>query len=663
MADQTQTKDRTEPAETSRAGDAEAASGAVSDGAGVEGAPEQAQARELPAVATEPSEMADVSASVGDRGTHPAIPSAGDGLEPAPSASPPVSAPPVSQGRASAEPNEVAGGGPEAPSAPEPSAESPEGQADAAAPESKVAPETEGPAEQKPSRFALPREPSARRRLFAFVGAVVVAMGLGALAVSRRPGLPTVTVLGADGGDSDAAGAGGSEPEQSVALPGSSAQALPGPKDPAPVSTAPRVWRVASYKDDPNATLTEGTVGKRTLSGALAHAGMHTSDVHRLLKAFEGKKKLDRSRPKDTFVFAVDKAKGRLVAFELSSGPSDVWQAREENDALVVKKLELSVERRKIAVGFAVDGELHEAVTRAGLDDDALKRLDDALDGHFELSDLRPGTRLRMVLTELRVEGAFSRYAQVDAVEVRPPTGNGQVRVYRFDDEPEQTEPKDGKPEKHRHKREHPSGYFDAKGHQPYHGGWRSPVPGARISSRFNPHRLHPVLHVVMPHNGIDFAAPTGAKVYAASAGTVIVAGNGGPCGNMVQIEHPGGLVTAYCHLSRFAAGLHPGQHVDTRQLVGYVGATGRVTGPHLHFALKKNAQFVDPMSLKMDGVRVLPPGDREAFAAARQALDAALDAVALPATSALADAGVKDEEVFDEGDEDDAGSKPDSGN
>jgi hypothetical protein len=82
-----------------------------------------------------------------------------------------------------------------------------------------------------------------------------------------------------------------------------------------------------------------------------------------------------------------------------------------------------------------------------------------------------------------------------------------------------------------------------------------------------------------------------------------------------------------------------------------------------LHFALKKNAQFVDPMSLKMDGVRVLPPGDREAFAAARQALDAALDAVALPAAPALGDAGSKDEEVFDEGDDDDAGTKSDAAN
>lgn len=513
--------------------------------------------------------------------------------------------------------------------------------------------EAEKPAEEASLPAPSPTSSSTpdrreRGRALALFSSIVLALALGV--GSRLSGggaatsQPTIDG-GADAGTTLASLDGGGTP-----VVGS---ALPSPKDPPAPPKTPPAWRVASLKDDAGMTYAEGTVGKRTLTGALSHAGLSSRETHRLLKAFEGKKKLDRSRPKDTFAFAVDKEKGRLVAFELTTSPEDVWQAREDDTStLGVKKLELSVERRRVAVGFAVTGELHEAVTRAGLDDDALKRLDDALDGHFELSDLRPGTRLRLVLTELRVEGALARYAHVDAVEVHPPVGTATVRVYHFDDEAADPEAKERGKDKKRH-RDRPTGFFDAKGHQPYHGGWRSPVPGARISSRFNPTRLHPVLHVVMPHNGIDFAAPTGAKVYASSAGSVIMAGNGGPCGNMVQIEHLGGLVTAYCHLSKFAAGLHAGQHVDTRQLIGYVGATGRVTGPHLHFALKKDQKFVDPMSLKMDGVRVLPPKDRDAFAAVRAALDAALDAVPLPTPMAPGDAGTKDEEVFDDGDDD----------
>ena len=163
---------------------------------------------------------------------------------------------------------------------------------------------------------------------------------------------------------------------------------------------------------------------------------------------------------------------------------------------------------------------------------------------------------------------------------------------------------------------------------------------------------MHPVLHVVMPHNGIDFGATTGTPVYAASSGTVHSAGDSGPCGNMVQIDHTSNLSTAYCHLSRFAAGIHPGQHVEARQLVGYVGQTGRVTGPHLHFAVKRGGTFIDPMALKMDGVRTLPPSDREVFAKRRAELDVALESITLPSADGVAAPDDKDENKDEPGGE-----------
>jgi murein DD-endopeptidase MepM/ murein hydrolase activator NlpD len=196
------------------------------------------------------------------------------------------------------------------------------------------------------------------------------------------------------------------------------------------------------------------------------------------------------------------------------------------------------------------------------------------------------------------------------------------------------------------------AGFYDAKGQQPFRGTFRSPVPLARITSRFNPKRMHPVLHVVMPHNGIDFGATTGTPVFAASSGTVHSAGDSGPCGNMVQIDHASNLSTAYCHLSRFAPGIHSGQHVEARQLVGYVGQTGRVTGPHLHFAVKRGGTFIDPMGLKMDGVRTLPPSDREVFAKRRAELDVALESVALPSADGVATPDDKDENKDEPGGE-----------
>jgi murein DD-endopeptidase MepM/ murein hydrolase activator NlpD len=161
---------------------------------------------------------------------------------------------------------------------------------------------------------------------------------------------------------------------------------------------------------------------------------------------------------------------------------------------------------------------------------------------------------------------------------------------------------------------------------------------------------MHPVLHTVMPHNGIDFAASTGTPVFSTAAGSIRSVGDGGPCGNMVQIDHGQGLVTAYCHLSRFAAGLHPGDHVEARQLVGYVGQTGRTTGPHLHFAVKRHDVFVDPLSLKMDNVRSLRGHYKTLFAKAREDLDARLDRITMPSDDVVStheDAGVPDDDAI----------------
>jgi murein DD-endopeptidase MepM/ murein hydrolase activator NlpD len=165
------------------------------------------------------------------------------------------------------------------------------------------------------------------------------------------------------------------------------------------------------------------------------------------------------------------------------------------------------------------------------------------------------------------------------------------------------------------------------------------------------------VLKVVMPHNGVDFGASTGTPVRAAAPGTVKSAGDSGPCGNMVAIDHAAGLTSAYCHLSRFAPGIHPGQHIEARQLVGYVGQTGRATGPHLHFAVKRGDQFIDPLAMKLDGVHALPAGERSAFQARRAELDKELDAIPLPSMVPGDDAGDGDDDEIKDAVEADAGT------
>jgi murein DD-endopeptidase MepM/ murein hydrolase activator NlpD len=410
----------------------------------------------------------------------------------------------------------------------------------------------------------------------------------------------------------------------------------------------PPVWRVGSLTNDKTVAYAEGPVGKRPLVAALNAAGLPRMEVQRVLRSFNGVKNLNRCNPKDTFAFAKDKQSGHVVAFEYATSPSDVWQAKEESGVLEAKKLDLSIEERRVAVGVAVGEDLRASLVQAGLDDDMLKMLDDALDGHAELSDLRPGARLRVVATEERIESQFARYSELGAVEYTPANPDGSpLRVYYFRHDPGESA------------RAKPGGFYDTKAQQPSHGGWRSPVPLARIASRFNPMRMHPVLHVIMPHNGVDFAAPVGTPVYASASGTVKSVGDSGPCGNMVQIEHSGGLVSCYCHMSRFAAGLHAGQHVEARQIVGYVGQTGRATGPHLHFAIKRGETFIDPLALRLDGVRVVPASQRDEFAKIRVEMDAALDAILLPppvagsttsrATEEKGEGGKSDDPVFDD--------------
>ncbi len=291
-------------------------------------------------------------------------------------------------------------------------------------------------------------------------------------------------------------------------------------------------WRIASLAHDPEVVIVPGTIGKRTFLAALSASGLSTKDGFRLLKAFAGVRKFERCGQHDSFTIARDRSTRKLLAFEYSTSPLDVWQARAGDDGeLTTKKLDFDLSTKRDDVAFVVTDDLRSSVQKAGLDDDLLATLDDALEGHAELSDIHPGARLRVIATESRVEGSFVGFASVDAVEYFPAAAGAQpVRVYRFPagDDPSADHGAAAATDK---KKDAHVGYYDAKGKQPYRGGWRSPVPLARISSRFNPRRMHPVLHIIKPHNGVDFAAPSGTPVYAAASGTVKVAGNGGACG------------------------------------------------------------------------------------------------------------------------------------
>ena len=125
--------------------------------------------------------------------------------------------------------------------------------------------------------------------------------------------------------------------------------------------------------------------------------------------------------------------------------------------------------------------------------------------------------------------------------------------------------------------------------------GFVTPAKGV-LTSRFGP-RMHPILKVPKLHKGTDWAAPIGTPVVAAFDGTILSAGDAGAYGNLIKISHPGGNETRYAHLSAFADGLRAGQPVKAGDLIGYIGTSGRSTGPHLHFELYEAGEAVDPLS------------------------------------------------------------------
>jgi len=375
--------------------------------------------------------------------------------------------------------------------------------------------------------------------------------------------------------------------------------ALPGP------------WRLSELEKDPGITVVRGTMDRKSLFDALGEKGVPKSEVYRIGKALEGVRKFEKSRKKDRFAVAL--ADKKVKAFEYEVSPGEVYQAREGDGGLLTgSRLDMKLAEEEFSGAFYVASDVAAAARAAGFEDGVLGALDEALTGHMSTEGFEEGGTVRVIAVEETALGLFSRYKRVVAMEYRPADPAGKpVRIYSFNGQ-----------EAH--------GYWSDKGRQPSSGGWRSPVPGAAVTSPFNPKRLHPVLHTVMPHTGTDFRALTGTPIYAAYRGVISTVGPLGPCGNAVQIEHPGNILTGYCHMSRFA-NIKAGEHVGTHQLIGFAGATGRVTGPHLHFFAKKNGVFFDAQTLHMDGDRAVPSADRAGFLAAKAELDRRLDAIPLP--------------------------------
>ena len=157
-------------------------------------------------------------------------------------------------------------------------------------------------------------------------------------------------------------------------------------------------------------------------------------------------------------------------------------------------------------------------------------------------------------------------------------------------------------------------GYYTPEGVPMRKAFLRAPVEFTRISSRFNPHRHHPILNLIRGHMGTDYAAPTGTPVHAASDGRVSFKGRKGGYGNALMIAHTRGVSTLYGHLSRYARNLRVGEHVQQGQVIAYVGMTGLATGPHLHYEYLMNGVHQDPEKVQLPAAEPLNAADLARF-------------------------------------------------
>jgi murein DD-endopeptidase MepM/ murein hydrolase activator NlpD len=233
-----------------------------------------------------------------------------------------------------------------------------------------------------------------------------------------------------------------------------------------------------------------------------------------------------------------------------------------------------------------VTSSLYLSAQKAGLSDKAILELAQMFGWDIDFTqDLQPGDRFAVVYNQVMLDGEKIQDGDILAAQfinrgktyraVRYTDPNGKVAVYK------------------------PDGSSMRKSFM------RNPLPVTRITSRFNPSRLHPIFKTVRPHKGVDYGAATGTPVQVTGDGRVAFAGRQGGYGNVIIVDHGQGNRTLYGHLSRFANGLRQGQSVTQGQVIGYVGATGWATGPHLHYEFQVNGQQRDPLTVALPNAQV----------------------------------------------------------
>ena len=339
----------------------------------------------------------------------------------------------------------------------------------------------------------------------------------------------------------------------------------------APIAPAERAWQYVQVASGD------------TMEIIFRRLGLSPRLLHEVVNLDDRTDSLVDLRPGDEIAFDLDDGGLKALRTEFDD---ENWLFVERTGDQLSSRLEArNLEVRVAEVEAEITSSLFNAGKNAGLSDNMILRLAGIFGWDIDFAlDIRRGDRFALVFEEIYRDGQFLRQGAILGAQFI--NQGDSFAAVRFD--------AGNGPD-----------YYDPEGRPMRKAFLRSPINFTRVSSNFNPRRLHPVTRRVRPHNGTDYAAPTGTPVWAAGDGTVIEAGYTRANGNYIFLKHGNHIVTRYLHLSKKLTSR--GNRVRQGQTIGLVGATGLATGPHLHYEFLVNGRHRDPRKVDLPEAEPLP--------------------------------------------------------
>jgi murein DD-endopeptidase MepM/ murein hydrolase activator NlpD len=344
-----------------------------------------------------------------------------------------------------------------------------------------------------------------------------------------------------------------------------------------------------------------------TLASLIARAGASSADASAATASIGSVDDPRRLRPGQSISLFFSRRTGQAqltgVAFRSAPGAS-VTANRTNAGGFAARQVLMPVSFEIARIAAPVETSLYASALAHGATDREIAALADAFSYDVDFQrDVRPGDNFELVFERFYDdEGNTVRTGELLFVGLE--SRRGSRAFYQF------LPPGDARPD-----------WYDADGKSARRFLMKTPINGARLSSGFGM-RLHPILGYSRMHRGTDFAAPIGTPILAAGDGTIVRAGPFGSFGNYIRIRHANGYDTAYAHMSRFVRGMRAGARVRQGQVIGYVGTTGRSTGPHLHYEVLRGGSQINPMTLRVANGRNLEGRQLELFQIERERID-----------------------------------------